>query len=424
MTPLEDKLRAAIHATAAEIPADPPPLRLGSPGLSPRRRTAFRPGRAALRPGRLRGSSWLAPLTAAALVVAVVAVSLAVTGRPGRTLAKPAPAQTRATSVPPYYVALTTRESDPQEYEYYATTAVVRATATGAVLARIAVPKPYAGFTGVTAAANDRTFVLVAAVKSKGLLAYVPGDRLFLLRIDPARGTSRASLQALPADFVPANEGVDSLALSPDGAFLAVNVGGALGTDKLYVFNLATGTKRAWSAKTCSQCLPSAGGLGFGGVNVDELSWTADGQHLAFPWGNTVRLLATGATGTNLLANSKQVAVLAGASGYVNWRGVIITPDGRTVVAVEELSGPGRDAPLHEKLQTFSAATGKVIATLNDVNILPDPHFSNYEQILYSDATGHLLVIDFFRPGDSAGILRGDTYTPIPWSPYTVTAAW
>jgi len=87
MIPLEDKLRAAIHATAEEIPADPPPLRLGSPGLSPRRRPWFQPslGAGRIRLGRIRPgwggrNTWLAPLAAAAVVVAVVLGSLAVTG--------------------------------------------------------------------------------------------------------------------------------------------------------------------------------------------------------------------------------------------------------------------------------------------------------------------------------------------------------
>ena len=43
----------------------------------------------------------------------------------------------------------------------------------------------------------------------------------------------------------------------------------------LIVFDLATGTERAWSFKTCASCHPSGGGLGYGGTNVDALSWTA-----------------------------------------------------------------------------------------------------------------------------------------------------
>ena len=42
------------------------------------------------------------------------------------------------------------------------TQAVVRATASGAALATITAPHPYGTFTGVTAAADNRTFVLAA----------------------------------------------------------------------------------------------------------------------------------------------------------------------------------------------------------------------------------------------------------------------
>ena len=107
MIPLEDKLRAAIHATAEEIPADPPPLRLDSPGPTPRRRPWSRPSLSA---GRIRTgwggrNPWLAPLAAAAVVVAVILGSLAVTGG-GAGRAIPATRVTLA-GVPPYYVALT-----------------------------------------------------------------------------------------------------------------------------------------------------------------------------------------------------------------------------------------------------------------------------------------------------------------------------
>ena len=88
------------------------------------------------------------------------------------------------------------------------------------------------------------------------------------------------------------------------------------------MFDLATGTRRSWSFKTCQQCSPSSGGLGFGGMNVDALSWTADGRHLAFvgPHGassrspSPVRLLDVSAPGTNLLANSKPVLTWPGGA--------------------------------------------------------------------------------------------------------------
>jgi len=225
------------------------------------------------------------------------------------------------------------------------------------------------------------------------------------------------------------------MALSPDGTSLAADVGAQLFMgDQLYVFNLATGTKRAWSFKTCKACFSSSGGLGFGGVNADALSWTADGKHIAFvgPGASlrapsAVRLLNTDDPGTNLLADSKPVAGWPSeASPGIGstWRGAIVTPDGRTVVAVLELATDGPDMKLGEQLVKFSAATGKVTAILNDLNLINNTQFQGYEQVLYTNTTGSVLVVGYLRPGTSAGILHGDTYTPIPWDPHTAIAAW
>jgi hypothetical protein len=420
MTPLEDKLRAALRESADEIPAQAPPLR-----LQPGRRTRWR-----------RRIGWITPLAAAAVVVALIAVSLALAGGvPGHTRsAQPAQRQ-GVNSVPPYYVALVTGHGRPDEDNSPGTVAEVRATTTGAVLARIVPPKPYADFSGVTAAADDRTFVLVAEEKlnppplnrqyqEKYPIGYYPASRFFILHIDPGAGTSRAraSLQPLPAAFIPANNEVHGMALSPDGASLAAVIGAQLGLygTRLSVFNLASGTSRTWSFKACSRCFPSGGGLGYGGTNVDDLSWTADGRYLAFigPGGASlqapsgVRLLDTSAPGTNLLADSKPVV-----GGGPSWRGAIITPDGRTVVAIEELASQ----QVREQLVKFSAATGRETATLNNLNV---QGMVGYEQVLYTNATGNMLVVSYARVGMTAGILHGDTYTPIPWTPQTSTAAW
>jgi hypothetical protein len=412
MTPLEQKLRAALRESAGEIRATPPPLR-----LPPRRDLA--------RPGSRRWIGWAAPLAAAALVLAVIAASLAV-DRGGHTRATSQPA-----AVPPYYVALTGPGS-PDVYGGDATAAEIRATATGAVLARIVPPKPYVHFAGVTAAADDRTFVLVAEEKSNppnqlGQPYYQP-SRFYRLRFDP--GTGRASLRALPAAFVPANAEVHDMALSPDGASLAAEIGRDFTGSHLIVFDLATGTKRAWSFKTCASCRPSSGGLGFGGTNVDALSWTADGKHVAFvgpnrarwPSHTVVRLLDVTLPGSDLLASSRPVAGPPPGDQLndVMWRGAIITPDGRTVLIVEELAGHSVPLTVRDRLLKVSVATGRV-TVVNDLNILAG---YQYEQVMYTSADGRVLVVSGARQGKTAGILRGDRYTPIPWDRHIATAIW
>ncbi len=436
---LEDKLRAALRETAHDIPADPPPLGLNRVRLDGDRANRDHAGR--------RWIAWAAPLAAAAVVLAVVAGSLAVTGH----LPRPRTSTPAAdySGVPPYYVALTVAGTHPDLYASDATAAEVRATATGAVLARIAVPKPYAIFAGVSAAADDRTFVLVAEEKNnppepgQGPEQYYPHSRFFLLRIAPgAPAGSRVSLRALPDGFIPADNEVKDMALSPDGTSLAADVG-YIGSRELLVFNLATGTKRAWSFRFCRQCNPGSGGLGFGGTNVDSLSWTADGRHLAFvgpasskpivgPGANAytpdpVRLLDLDTPGSDLLANSKIVLKWpGGATRHIGptWRGFVITPDGRTVVFLEQLETYKPDGGIKSvrwQLAKASVATGKVTTVFR--NLKPA---GQYQQVMYTGAAGRVLVVEYFGVGygTRVGILRGNQFTPIPWSPHIMTAAW
>jgi hypothetical protein len=416
MTPLENKLRAALRETADEIPAEAPPLYL-SP--QPRAGQHRRHTRWHIR-WNPRWHAWAAPLAAAALVTAAVAGSLTVAGslkhQPGATGPAASP-----DGVPPYYVALTV----PGTYtDIYAredgTAAEVRATATGAVLARIAVPRPYVQFAAVTAAADDRTFVLVAEERGARPATYNTPSRFYLLRFDPASG--RASLRALPAAFIPAGDDVCDTALSPDGTLLAADIGGdCVQRDRLHVFDLATGMVRVWNGGTNAAY--------FGGTSPDALSWTADGKHVAFagsgafPTGNEVRLLDVTVPGSDLLANSKPVcewAALDSSSSW-GWRGVKVTPDGRTVVINAELATEIPPVRVQDLLVKCSAATGRVTTVFTRPYTLGGYW---YEQVMYTNATGSVLVVTGVRKGNTAGILRGQVYTPIPWSANTVTAVW
>ena len=412
MTPLQDKLRAALRETADEIPAEAPPLYLSPQPRAGQHRRHPR--------WNTRWHAWAAPLAAAALVTAAVAGSLTVAGSLRHQPAAAGPPASPA-GVPPYYVALTV----PGTYrDIYAredgTAAEVRATATGAVLARIAVPRPYVQFAAVTAAADDRTFVLVAERGARPRTNYTP-SRFYLLRFDPASG--RASLRALPAAFIPAGDDVCDTALSPDGTLLAADIGGdCVQRDRLHVFDLATGMVRVWNGGTNAAY--------FGGTSPDALSWTADGKHVAFvgsgafPTASEVRLLDVTAPGSDLAANSKPVCEwppLGSGTFFPVWRGVKVTPDGRTVVILEELASGTAPARARDRLLKCSTATGQVTTVLNDRNTLGGYW---YEQVMYTNATGSVLVVTGVRKGNTAGILRGDVYTPMPWSAHTVTAVW
>jgi hypothetical protein len=400
MTPLEDKLRAALRETAYEIPADPPP-----PLLLSRRR----------RPGRRPWTAWATPLASAAVVAAVIAASLAV----AIGVSRHRMAQAAVNSVPPYYVALVTNGRKYERFNGMYTAAEVRATATGRVFATLIPPQPYTTFTGVTAAVDDRTFVL--SVRG--------ANRLFILHIDPDPKTGRAEtkLQAMPVAFIPPGLTVEDIALSPDGTLLAADVG-TFSYTLLNVYNLVTGSERTWSYASCRECDPG-GRLGFSGVD-SMLSWTADGQIAFVETGLSgqpiaVRLLDTNAPGTNLQADSRVVAEWPGQAAAQPdtpgaWLGALITPDGRTVVAAEQLPGYNSHQPGgREELAKFSAATGQITAILNDLAVT-DPR----EQVLWTDATGNVLVVTHVQAGAGAEILYGGQYTPIPWSPSIAVAAW
>ena len=184
MTPLQNKLRAALRETADEIPARGAPAAPEPPAAAPAR---ARPERQVARLGRAAGRRGPGPRA--------VAASLAVAGSLKHQPAAAGP-QASPDGVPAYYVALTTANpyptgtcSTPPPRRHSA--AELRSTPTGAVLAKITPPKPYVSFTGVTAAADDRTFVLPRRARHPPpSLPPFPAQRFFLLRIDPAARTA------------------------------------------------------------------------------------------------------------------------------------------------------------------------------------------------------------------------------------------
>ena len=433
MNTLDERLRSAIRATAEEItPESVPPLRLRSA------RRDERP--AAERAGRKRRWRWLAPACAAAAVIAIVTGSVVISGgpagRPGVTGA------IGAGSVPRYYVGLELTgggkcclgaglPSSP------VTVAVVRATATGTALARITPPRPYGTFTHVTAAADDRTFVLTA--KKVNLIPVRTDPRFdvtgfFLLHIDPASGmpNGRARLAPLPITLRPASAEAADIALSPDATKLAVHVEPR---SSIHVFTLATGADRVWNGT----------GLHVGLYPGDEgsLSWTRGGRSLAFIWTGVpnrtqrpgVWMLNTAAPGTSLLASSRLAAPTPAAiprfdvEGY--WRQAIVTGDGQTIVAVVAVPAPGRTGRFSQELVEFSARTGRVLRTLSHIPFYATN--ANRERVLWASHSGDVLIVSGSRPGasvgtfnagPSAGIFSRGHVTPIRWSNRTFTAAW
>jgi hypothetical protein len=136
-------------------------------------------------------------------------------------------------------------------------------------------------------------------------------------------------------------------------------------------------------------------------------------------------LLDTSDPGPNALAASKPIPTPAAITRTdESLTTAVITPDGRTAVfATAVTTRDGQEMLTRRRILKVSVATGQVTAILGTPKSLAGKPL-DFELILYSNATGSVLVVSYAQPGTSAWILHGDTYTRIPWSPHTFAAAW
>src|SRR5579872_1674307 len=390
MTTIEDRLRAAATAAGQTVaPGSAPPLRL--PAEPGRRRG---PGRRAGRPGWKRR---MAPLAAAAAVIAVVAASLAVASDASGHRPRPhtVPASPLA-GLPPYYVMLTGNNPDPTVLQPLQ--AVIRATATGATVSTITPPSPYSTFIEASGADDGRTFVLAA---EKLIVDHVDGGvsqqaapvKFFLLRIAP---DGRTALTALPIPREPASVGLSGMALSPDGRKLAVAVDGG---PRIQIFATATGAEQDWTWPGGGHITNNAGGEG------QVLSWAADDRTLAFQlWRGRniyVGLADTARPGGGsgpgrLVLNFGGQAVDSAHGRYVlNGPSALITPNGAAIVCATSTAMRGtHGAIVGYKLGyvAFSARTG------HPLEVLDPRQYTSYkwlqtEDVRWTNASGRELIV-------------------------------
>jgi hypothetical protein len=260
----EDAVRAvtrAIAATVREVPPldlEPAPGTLWSPGRGARR------GRPGGRGPRLR--PWLAPLAAAAVIVAV-AVSLVLVRGNQNVSVVPPPTPTVASpgAVPRYYVALDPVTGKPGS----ANGLQVGDTRTGQTLARVT-PPAHTSYASVTAAADDRTF-LIFATESGG-----SGMTGWWYRLVLAPGTEH--VVTVTSTAIGPQAGVVGSALSGSGRYLAVAGNGpAGGEQRVAVFSVATGRPlRAWSTRDAPALWTP------GTSQQDLLTWIDGDRAIAF----------------------------------------------------------------------------------------------------------------------------------------------
>ena len=357
---VEDRIRAATRAAADTVAPDSvPPLRLSSDG-------PFR-SRDGSRSFASVWGRWLAPMAAAAAVVAV-AVAMVTVGRtvdhsPGGTepgpAARPGPVKTgppissyvASGVIPRYYVSIETRNNQVFGPSY----AVVRTTATGAALARVPLP---AGQTvmAVSAAADDRTFMLDTQpwTNPDNNPNYNQSFEARTFRELHLSSSGRILSVSTLSSSVPGGQLMTGFALSPDGSKLAIAV--QPDTNKrapdltvVKVIALATGAARTWTAN---------GTIGTGPDDARSLSWTGDERTLAFTWAAAgpgihtgIRLLDLTTGGGSLLADSREAVSL------INQASLSVTPlASPSVSALPSLSG---QAPA---TVTISSATPSVPA--------------------------------------------------------------
>jgi hypothetical protein len=428
MTQLEDQLRKAFRAKANDITPPPPPLEL-------------RP-RPVLGPAVHRGSGWLGtpprrrwlvPLAAAAAVLAVVAGALVVTN--AVTAQRKPPTAPTLAGIPPYYVSLTSVRPmpvrKPQVFPVL-TTATVRTTSTGAAIASVPPPRPYREFTDVSAAADDRYFVL-AAQENLGDDTFQDG--FFLLRINPTATdpAARATLAALPAAGLPGDDELQAMALSPNGRLLAMvaqHFNAATRTTAFYlrVYNLATGRSRTWPGAAYQQAYVPGGTGG--------LSWRQDSRFLAIPWNFSapspeLRLLNVNARSHALRRDSTPLAIPRVPCPGVCFTNM--TPDGKTIFVASRTGYASASQPLWDTLVRFSLQTG-ALTRVNKLTIGGRRgRYIGYnpgsvvgpDDVLWTSYDGSNAIVAEIKPGTpNAGVYSGNRYTPIPWPANIVGAAW
>jgi hypothetical protein len=457
MTRTEERLRDALLTSASRVQDD---------ALRP----LAAPDRPVPEPGARAGSrrrTWVLPLAAAASVALIVIAVVVVVGYLQHRNNAPGPASPAA-GPPGYYATLEgNNHTDLEEV-------VVRATATGAVVARVpdpvsplhqgtgtagppsntATPNPNANLMQPLdiATTDDRTFYVVYG--SQTVMGY--GDLVI--------ESFRLSGAGQPSPLVQVNGGqlarqgtirtgglvvdprIGGFAVSPDNRQIALALkasSSSTTSDEILVIDTRTGAHAVWS-----------GGLDRPDATfaILGLSWTSDGRSLAFlaqwcsppthAFSNThsevcsgtvrsaqVRELDTTSAGGSL---SSARLLLAQSARYPYIARALISPDGTSLTAIL-LSGPvppdkglGPNAPERLSLVRISVVTGTVTATLFQ-GVDPVSVWST----LTADGSGRYLMLTHtdvsLRPGATryaAGWIDAGHFRQLPLNPDGEPAAW
>jgi hypothetical protein len=407
MNLIEDRIRAAARAAAETVAPDSvPPLELPA---ATRRRW--------LRSGHSGSAMWtpwatrLAPVAAAlavlAIVISMVIVShtergssagsaTAAAAPPGIPAGPPAAWYVVRGLIPRYFVALTSSD------------AVVRRTIDGRTVATIEPSRPGGTVVAVTAAGDDRTFVLSEQGRDRKAVTFYR----FWLNASGQPG----ALTRLPMS-VADGKTMTGLALSPDGTQIAIAIAPGGGIQQVKLYPVGGTSVRTWSA---------TGGTIGDPFETRSLSWTTSQRTLAVNWSagltRSVRLLDLDSTGGSLLAASRPAVTLGntGGMGQTLYRCVdmIISPDGSAIAcAGNEILEIGKNGIIRYStgFPEFSAATGRVTRILGHWHwATSQRHDPSVFNVLWSDASGRVLIGVVNSAGRNwVGVISGNKFTPL-----------
>jgi hypothetical protein len=369
MNSIEDQVRAATRAEASTL-REVRPLRL-PPDAAPR--SAVRSQVAVRWPRRWQG--WLAPVAAAAVVIALAVSLVTIRDSPnGRWV--PAVSQVPAErGLPKYYVTLF-QEPPPASAKHESDLDMMKAqlcesqgkpncpnapppvellignTLTGATVSTVTPPKG-STFYGVTAAADDRTFVVDTDTKI-GVADICMARTFYLLKLAPGTSSpTRLTKLAIPSVGCTA-----AMALSASGRELAVaSFTSDSKAEQLRIYSVATGQLlHSWSAD-------DAAVFDTGANIIDDenrgLYWVDGDQELTFPtigqtgWtvNETVRMLNLAAGGSDLISDSRVIWSMSSSSDEnypagCEWdQDPLVSADGKTVVCVSVTAAPCTRSP-------------------------------------------------------------------------------
>jgi hypothetical protein len=383
-----------------------------------------------------RQPSWrprLLPFAAAAAVIAVItagALAAGLTTAHKPAAHKPAVSGSAPAGLPRFYV---TTSSGPGGRGIQA---VVRASASGQVTGTVPVPSALpvewadSGGTFVTAAADDRSFIIGVqggqAPTKNGL-----DLRLFRFAISAA-GKPGHLTELAPAPM--RNEITEGIALSPDGKLLAVSLmrdspAGTVGA--IQVLDLATGATRTWTAPAHSVYIPGPPSWA-DGSRVIAFTWLRSTQSGLMSAPRGIRLLDTAAPGDNLVAGT--VIVPSGMVAAGSIVSALITPDGRDVIVVtwRDLTPQASTHTIVVQFAKLQASTGRLVRLLRTQT----GRYDQVHVITLQDSLGVLSLGSQGRYALVQGIQFGwldvsgpdlGRFTPLPAVPagqYVNFAAW